>query len=114
MDTLSAFAMGQANKGQPKKVFDWHKAAELIKERKPELVSAGLCGDWDWTGGDIWKNGEPIPEDETYVYLASNWATPEIEIDGEKLDCFVMEGETDGWDSSTYWPESSVEILKAQ
>ena len=110
MDTLKAFAMGQANKGKELKVFDWEKAARLIKEKNPSLVRAGLQFDWEWTGGDIY-NGKPIPLEETYVYLASTQATPEIEIDGEIQDCYKMQNETPGWDAKTYWPNDALKIL---
>ncbi len=58
MDTLSAFAMGQANLGRPHKVFDWKKAAEIIRDEKPNRASAGLAGDWEYTGGDIYRDGK--------------------------------------------------------
>ncbi len=109
MDTMCAFAMGEANRGKEMMVFDWNKAAALIKERGAKNASAGLSGDWEWTGGKILKDGK-IPED-SYTYLASTWATPEIEIDGEIIDCYKMESETDGWDSGTFWPESAKAIL---
>lgn len=32
MNTLSAFAMGAANRGKELMVFDWDKAAKLIKK----------------------------------------------------------------------------------
>jgi hypothetical protein len=47
MDTMRAFAMGEANRGKELKVFDWEKAARLIRERSPESVWAGLSGDWE-------------------------------------------------------------------
>jgi hypothetical protein len=33
MNTISAFAMGTANRDKESMVFDWEKAARLIKER---------------------------------------------------------------------------------
>jgi hypothetical protein len=113
MDTLQAFAMGQANKGNELKVFDWDKAAKLIKKEKPEIASAGLQGDWEYTGGEIFKCGKPIPKEDTYVYLASTWATPELDMDGNRIDCYKMQSKTPNWDSDTYWPDSAVTILKS-
>lgn len=111
MDTISAFANGMANRGKEMKVFDWNKAATLIKERNATSASAGLAGDWGWTGGDILRDGKPVPADDTYTYLASTWATPQLDIDGEVIDCYVMESATDGWDAGTYWPSSALAIL---
>jgi hypothetical protein len=110
---MTAFAMGQANKGRPQMVFDWIKAARLIVEHKAQDASAGLSGDWEWTGGTILRDGIPVPKEETYTYLASNWAAPEIMIDGETMDCFVMADETPGWNSGTYWPEEARALLTA-
>ena len=109
MDTLSAFAMGEVNRGKERMVFDWDKAATLIKERGAKNASAGLSGDWGYTGGEIIEDGK-IPED-SYTYLASTWATPELKIDGEIIDCYKMESETDGWGSETFWPKSAKAIL---
>ena len=50
MDTLTAFSKARAAQGREHMVFDWVKAAKLIKERKPTLAQAGLQGDWEWTG----------------------------------------------------------------
>lgn len=108
MDTLSAFARGQATRGNPRMIFDWVKAAKLIKERDAKNASAGLAGDWEYTGGEIFTDGEPNFDD--YTYLASTWATPELEIDGETIDCYIMEDKTD-WDSGTKWPEEALKIL---
>lgn len=110
MDTLSAFTMGEAHKGARIKVFDWNKAAALIKERKPEIASAGLGGDWEYTGGEIYRGGKPVDKSETYTYLASNWARPELDLDGETIDCYTYQDESD-FRSGTYWPESALKIL---
>lgn len=111
MDTASAFAKGFASRGRELMVFDWAKAAELIRERKPLVASAGLAGDWEWTGGSIYRNGAPVPREETYTYLASTWATPQLDIDGEIIACFRMASEVDGWGESTYWPDEAVAAL---
>lgn len=111
MDTFSAFARGQANRGKPEMVFDWEKAAQIIKERGAQEASAGLRGDWEYTGGQILESGKPVPKEDTYTYLASTWATPELEVDGERMDCWRYEENTPGWDSGTYWPEEALKIL---
>ncbi len=111
MDSMSAFAMGMASRGKPQMVFDWDKAA--IKEHKAKNARAGLCGDWEWTGGDIFIDGKP--DLESYTYLTSTWATPEIDIDGEVMNCFIMENDVPvewGTDfASIKWPNSALVIL---
>lgn len=92
-------------------VFDWDKAARLIVERKPFSARAGLSQCWERTGGIIWEDGRPIPKDDTYVYLSSFWATPELDLDGAIVDCYVMKNETSSWNAYTYWPDSACAIL---
>ena len=112
MDTLKAFELGQASRYNEKKVFDWDRAAELIKESGFKDASAGLQGDWEWTGGVIFIGGKPYLDG--YTYLSSTWATPEIEIDGMTQPCYKMQSEVPGWDSGTKWPDSALTILKGE
>jgi hypothetical protein len=92
----------------PMKIFDWDKAARIIAERKPEIAEAGLAGDWDYTGGVIYCNGEIVTS--SYLYLGSMWATPTLIVDNDEVDCYLMESDTE-WDSKTVWPDSAKEIL---
>jgi len=112
MDTMSAFAMGEMYRGNEQKVFDWDRAARRIVETGCKNASAGLANDWEWTGGEILRDGKPVPQDETYTFLASTWATPELSLDGDVEDCFIMRSKSDGWNSGTYWPESALAILR--
>ena len=111
MNTMQAFIMEEMNRGNEMMVFDWDKAARIIAERKPIFAAAGLSGDWEWTGGTIYEDGEPVFDD--YTYLASTWATPELDIDGEIIDCYVMESETE-WNEDTKWPKSALVILNGK
>lgn len=114
MDTLSAFARGEANRGKESMVFDWNKAAHLIKERNAKYANAGLEGDWEWTGGNIWDVSKGGIVEDDYTYLSSTWATPEIEIDGETEDCYLMQSQTENWDSETKWPDSAKAIIQSK
>ena len=108
MDHFSAMARGLAARGKPQIVFDWDRAAELIRERQPITASASLAQDWEYTGGTIYENGEPIRD--SYTYLSSNWATPELDMDGDVVPCWKYKSETK-WDSDTKWPETALAIL---
>ena len=112
MNTFEAFAMGEANRGKESMVFDWNKAARIIKERKPKLAEAGLRDDWEWTGGTIYKDGKPIKND--YTFLASTWAVPELKVDGEIIECYKMQSEVPEWGSESKWPMSSISILQCK
>lgn len=104
MDNMTALAMGEANRDKELMIFDWDKAKELMKGA--DYAEAGLRDDWEYTGGYILKNGQPVPREDTYVYLASTWAVPEISVDGgPKIPCWKYKKDTPGWDINTYWPE---------
>ena len=102
-------------KGNEMMVFDWDKAASIIKDRlkaHPDLIAeAGLEGDWDYTGGQIFAEGKP--DLEPYTYLSSNWATPTLIIswDGgeEEIECYTTEESRFAEDSK--WDETSLSIL---
>lgn len=112
MNTLTAFAMGGMNRGKELMVFDWDKAAQFILDSGAHEAHAGLCDDWEYTGGCIFRNGHPVKN--SYTYLASTWAEPQLEIDGKVFDCFKMQSETPGWDSGTKWPPSALAILQGK
>ena len=100
------------NRGKLRMVFDWDKAARLIREKRPTKAAAGLHSDWEYTGGTIYVGGDPVTDrDKTYTYLASTWAEPELSLDGEVVDCYRMENDVE-WDEHTLWPASALEILR--
>lgn len=116
MDSISAFARGSAARaaGNEQKVFDWEKAAQLIKKHKPEKAIAGLESDFEWTGDTIYEDGK-IKKDSS-PYLSSNWANPLLVLDGDEFECYATESQLKKrglqWDSGTVWPKSSLDILK--
>ena len=110
METALARIMGEITKDKEAMVFDWTKAALLIKERQPDLVRAGLRDDWENTGGTIYLNGKIV--DNEYTFLASTWAVPELYFDGELIECYEMQNEVPNWGPETKWPKSARKILK--
>ncbi len=115
------FAKGLQNKGQTHKVFDWDKAAKIIKEhltKHPDLTAeAGLQGDWDYTGGVIFERGTHT--NDHYTYLSSNWATPTLILswedeEQEELDCWAYMENGCRFDSSSKWDEESLVILNSK
>ena len=111
MKTLGEYVMGEKNRRKGLMVFDWDRAAMRITEERPKSAWAGLSGDWLWTSGEIYRDGKPIESEHTY--LASTWATPELEMDGNVEPCYRMESEAPEWNSHTKWPESALKILKS-
>ena len=61
----------EANKGNPRMVFDWDKCARIIKKKLklyPDLeAEAGLQGDWAYTGDCIFENGKIVKDPYTYL-----------------------------------------------
>lgn len=114
MNSLDAYARGLAARGKEPMVFDWNRAAELIVERKPKVASAGLRDDWEWTGGAIWRDGKPVPCEDACTYLGSTWAVPELCLDGEIVECYVMQSQAPEWGPETYWPASALAAAKGE
>lgn len=133
MKTEQAFAMGDANRHNPSMVFDWDKAAKMILLSGAKYAAAGLSGDWEWTGGDILRNGKPVPRSESYTYLASTWAVPQIRMAVSEdamlygayteAECWLwvddmppdwkenMKSGLGGGPAGIRWPESALQIL---
>lgn len=99
----------QPNYPDGDRMFDWDKAARLIKEHNIQRASAGLAEDWDYTSGMIYAE-KPVMD--SYTYLGSRWATPILvdELTQEEYDCWMLESESE-WDVDTKWPESALAII---
>ncbi len=102
---------GEANRHREMMIFDWDRAAEIIRDSREMEASAGLSGDWEYTGGTILREGVPLAPEETYVFLGSTWAQPQLLVGGKLVECWRLQGETPEWDEHTYWPESAKQIL---
>ena len=111
MNSFAAFAMGAMNRNNELMVFDWNKAAEIIKEQKATYAFAYLDQDAEWTGGTIYEDDEIVRD--SYTYLASTWATPMLIIDSDDpIPCYKMQHEVPDWGSDTKWPQSAIDILR--
>lgn len=111
------FGMMQPKDPNGVKVFNWKKAAKIIKKRKPVEAYAGLKEDWGCTSGKIIEAGKINKQESFCIYLASTWATPVLVIDvlgdgvEEEIDCWIRKKNTE-YDSHTYWPKDAKDILK--
>ena len=68
-------------------------AIEIIKENPDSVIYAGLMEDWNNTSGLIFANGECH---NGYVYGASCWATPIVDVDGKEIECWTYEETKEG------------------
>lgn len=117
MDATTGMRAEMASRNGAKiKALDWDSAAKFIKtafKAHPDLrVEAGLQNDWEYTGGVIFEDGKPT--NESYTYLASNWAIPTLilEWDGveqEEIECYIEEN--DRFSSGSEWDDISLNIL---
>lgn len=77
------------------KQLDWKHAREICEKYHGHKVSAGLSEDWFCTGGTIYDGEKYVDEADTYVYVASMWATPVVVVEFDegdlKIPCW-MEG----------------------
>lgn len=129
MDTFECAIRAQLarKEGQKLKVFDWDKAACIIKtflmalQKRGTLlcVYAGLRADAGNTTDVIFEDGKVVTEDRL-CYLASIWDTPVLTLyitddtgnESEKeIECWRYKDEVPQWDSNTLWPESALKIL---
>lgn len=94
------------------KVFDWDKAASLIKQCGCTEAEAGLMEDWFWTAVDILEDGKPECSD--YGWLESRWATPVLKIGDTYHECYKNTDEAPEWNAHTMWPESALKILNEE
>ena len=109
-DACSVLVNEAIDNGGVAKVFNWIKAANIIKENPEKTWYAGLLEDWYWTSDIIWKNGHTTDCDELYPY--SIWATPILMStdNSEFIECWVPADEVD-WDDDTKWPEEALNII---
>ena len=115
---LGTQAQEAKEKGAIHKAFDWDKAAKLIKEKfetyKDLVAEAGLEGDWNYTGGEIFEDGKPT--NENYTYLQSNWAIPTLILSyggiSEEIECWTEAN--DRFNADTKWDDISLNILGMQ
>lgn len=106
-DTIVKIATLKREEESKTKVFDWHKAARIIKKHNIKYAYAGLAEDWSCTSDLILENNHPVLNADTF--LASVWATPVLLIDGtdEAIECWCWEDHCD-WDAETQWPKSAL------
>lgn len=113
MEELNKMLKGYTSRYDPVRVFDWNKAAEIIKKEKPKHVDAFLGTDEAYTGGCIYHE-KPILE-QNGTYLASRWAIPMLRLDDkDPYECWCWQKEQPEWDADTLWPESALKILQEE
>lgn len=82
------------------KYMDWQKAQKIIDENPNSVIYAGLMEDWNYTSGLIFANGEYY---NGYVFGASCWATPIVDVDGEEIECWTYEKTKEGSGRPIWW-----------
>ena len=70
------------------KYMDWDKVQKIVNENPDSVIRAGLREDWNNTSGLIFAKGKYY---DGYVFGASCWATPIVDVDGEEIECYTYE-----------------------
>ena len=96
-----------------KMVFDWERAADLLRKRRPRAAYVSMVGKRERsTPVLIYKDGE-IVHDSLYGWgYYDAFDTPTLLIDGDEIECFRLENTITTWALGDYWPESARRILK--
>lgn len=82
------------------KYMDWKKVQQIVDEHPNSVIHAGLMEDWNCTSGLIFAKGEYY---DGYVYGASIWATPIVDVDGEEIECWTYEKTKEGSSKPDWW-----------
>ena len=112
MDMMTGHMLAMASDavGNCGRVFNWDMAAMIIVERAVTDARAGLQGDHSDTSGTILRDGEIV--DDSYMFLGSMHAAPELVIDGEHIECWVADDGKRPWGCKTVWPQSARDIIQ--
>lgn len=92
MGFLGAGAVATKPMGETK-YMDWNKVKKIIEENPDSVIYAGLMEDWGNTSGLIFAKGKYY---NGYVYGASCWATPIVDVDGREIECWTYEETKEG------------------
>ena len=74
---------------EPIKRLDREKLKDIVAQRTPQVIRAGLAEDWKCTSGVIYDGGEWVDND--FGYESSMWATPVAVIDQTTYECWLVE-----------------------
>lgn len=86
------------------KYMDWKKVQQIVDENPNSVIYAGLQEDWNNTSGLIFAEGKYY---DGYVYGASCWATPIVDVDGEEIECWTNEKTEEGSGKPVWWGNSA-------
>lgn len=101
-DFASGFVGAEAVATKPlgdMKYMDWEKVKKIVEEHSNSVIYAGLMEDWNNTSGLIFAKGKYY---DGYVYGASCWATPIVDVDGKEIECWTND-ESKGCSNRPKW-----------
>lgn len=109
LNTVRAmFFHGQINRHRCDLVFDWEKAARLIREKKPYIAHAGLEDSWEREYRKIYQGGLPVYSE---TFHSPNKKPVLIMNSSEPIPCCKMEYDTNGMEP---WPREALDILEGK
>lgn len=99
-DTIRRAANGEFNEAKMK-YLDWNKAQQIVDEHPDSVIYAGLMEDWNNTSGVIYDKGKYFRSN--YVYGASIWATPIVDVDGIEIECWTYDKTKEDYHMPKWW-----------
>lgn len=100
----------RALRGLDSYMFDYVKAAHLIKEyAHDKTVKAGLNGDFNNTSRIVYGGGKICQS--SFVYTVSLWGVPTLAFDNWMVECYNIRSGPEGKDWEGFWPPETMEIL---
>jgi hypothetical protein len=97
-------------------IFDWNKAARILRERKPSMATAYIGGMREHTEVSIWVNHGPLLGCNAFLLSHDICGyQPRLDCGADyATDCAIKINDTDDWGPDTWWPESAIDILKGK
>ena len=92
------------------KYMDWQKVQKIVYEHPNSVIYAGLQEDWNNTSGLIYAKGKYY---DGSVYGCSVWATPIVDVDGEEIECYILERPDGFTEDLPPWWGNGAEVYDA-
>lgn len=97
------------------RVFDWDRAAALIKATGAQTALAGIDKDWLSSSDSIFDDGRARVDSACQAWTENPNMSPCLELDGKRMPCFkeMWVSDITVADRRAIWPGRSAEILPA-
>lgn len=97
------------------RVFDWDRAAALIKATGARTALAGIDKDWVSSSDSIFEDGRARADSACQAWTENPAMSPCLVLDGKRISCYkeMWAGDISLADRKAIWPGRSAEALPA-